>query len=68
MCPRRVPEAEGERLRGKAKCGARASLMGSEAKSGGLGDSGRDGGDLTGFLEGSYPRGQELETLDSNPL
>lgn len=68
MCPHRVSEAEGERLSGEAKCGARASLMGSEAKYGGLGDSGRDGGDLTGFLEGSYPRGREPETLDSNPL
>lgn len=68
MCPHRVSEAEGERLSGEAKCGARASLMGSEAKYGGPGDSGRDGGGLTGFLEGSYPRGREPETLDSNPL
>lgn len=68
MCPRRVPEAEGERLSGEAKCGARASMMGSEAKYGGPGGSGRDGGDLTGFLEGSYPRGRELETRSQSSI
>lgn len=40
VCPHRVSEAEGERLSGEAKCGARASLMGSEASMGDLGTLG----------------------------
>ena len=35
---------------------------------GGPGGSGRDGGDLTGFLEGSYPRGREPETRSQSSI